>query len=280
VDVRPDTYNIDPDGVAVALTEKTKAVMAVHLFGLCAEMNALRAVLPENVTIIEDAACAAGATYQGAPPGTLGQVACFSFHPRKSISTGEGGMLITNDGALAARAEALRNHGATPSPEAEREGPAPYRMPDFNLLGYNYRMSDLQAAVGLVQLRKLDGFIDERNQWADRYHEALADLSWLILPRAGEDCRHAWQAYVTVVDQTRAPIPRNAIMDTLQARGIGTRPGTHAVTSLGYYRHVHGVDPARYPVASHVDRCSMAIPLHNRMSEEDFVYVADALHHV
>lgn len=176
VDVERETFNIDVGQVAGKLTERTKAVVPVHLFGLCANIDGLRAVLPTGVKIVEDAACATGASYKGRPAGGLGDVAAFSFHPRKSITTGEGGMLTTNDADLAARAEILRNHGASVSEEQRHHGPQPYILPDFNLLGFNYRMSDLQGAVGCVQLGRLDGFIAERERWCAYYDAALADL--------------------------------------------------------------------------------------------------------
>jgi len=134
------------------------------------DMGALRAALPEHVKLVEDAACAAGADWQGRPAGSLGDVAAFSFHPRKSITTGEGGMVTTNDAELAERMNQMRNHGATLSEEQRHHGPRPYLLPYFNLLGFNYCMTDLQGAVDVVQLGKLDGFIDERTRWAEYYH--------------------------------------------------------------------------------------------------------------
>ena len=194
-DVDPVTYNIDPAAVAAKVTARTKAAIPVHLFGLCADMDALRAALPASVKIVEDAACAAGAAYKGISAGALGDAACFSFHPRKSITTGEGGMLTVKDAALAARAEVLRNHGASISEEQRHLGPQPYLLPDFDELGFNYRMTDVQAAIGLVQLGKLDRFIDERDRWPRTYREELADIPWLRPPERPNDGRHAWQAY-------------------------------------------------------------------------------------
>ena len=127
-DVERRTNNIDPASVAAKITPRTKAVIPVHLFGLCADMDGLRAVLPPHVKIVEDAACAAGAAYKGTQAGGLGDVACFSFHPRKSITTGEGGMLVTNEQALAERADVLRNHGASISEEQRHHGPQPYLL--------------------------------------------------------------------------------------------------------------------------------------------------------
>lgn len=277
-DVDRATCNIDPADVARRVTPRTKAVIAVHLFGLCADMDALRAVLPPEVPIIEDAACAAGAAYKGVPAGALGLAAAFSFHPRKSITTGEGGMVTTNDDALADVANMLRNHGASISEEQRHKGPRPYLLPEFNLLGYNYRMTDLQGAVGLVQLQKLDRFIAEREQWAAFYRNALAGLGWLHMPLVpAEGGRHAWQAFVTYVDPETAPLQRNEIMARLQEQGVSTRPGTHAVHMLGYYRERYGIRPDDYPGARDCDANTMAIPLHNRMTKEDYAFVASAL---
>lgn len=276
VDVDRATYNLDPSAIAERVTERTKAVIVVHLFGLCADIDAIRAALPQGIAIIEDAACAAGASYKGVPAGALGDAAAFSFHPRKSVTTGEGGMVTTSDQALAETMGMMRNHGAAVSEEQRHLGPKPYILPEFNLLGFNYRMTDLQGAVGLVQLRKLDRFIAERQASAERYRDGLRQLSWLRMPQFGEG-GHSWQAFVTYVDPESAPMPRNAIMERLQAEGIATRPGTHAVHMLGLYRERLGVEPDEFPGARDCDANTMAIPLHNRMSEDDYEYVIDRL---
>ena len=190
VDVDYRTFNLDLDKVAAAVTDKTRAVIAVHLFGRCLDIDTLRDLLPDAVAIVEDAACAAGAAWQGRPAGSLGDVAAFSFHPRKSITTGEGGMVTTCNPELAERMNQMRNHGATLSEEQRHHGARPYLLPDFNLLGFNYRMTDLQGAVGLVQLQKLDAFIDERAEWAAFYQRELADIDWLLQPSAPEGGRH------------------------------------------------------------------------------------------
>lgn len=276
-DVNPDTYNIDPADLARAVTARTKAVIVVHMFGLCVDMDAVRAALPPHVKIIEDAACAAGASYKGVPAGGLGDAAAFSFHPRKSITTGEGGMITTNDADLADRANMMRNHGASISEEQRHKGPRPYLLPEFNLLGFNYRMTDLQGAVGRVQLSKLDHYIEERHRWARYYRDHLQQVSWLRMPRFPENGTHAWQAFVTYVDPDTAPRPRNDIMERLQAVGIATRPGTHAVHMLGFYRERLGLAPASLPGAQACSDNTMAIPLHNRMIRDDFDYVIGAL---
>lgn len=276
-DVDTKTFNIEVNSVKEKLTERTKAVIPVHLFGLCADIEGLKEALPQDVYILEDAACAAGAEYQGQPAGGLGDAAVFSFHPRKSITTGEGGMVTTNNEALATQMERLRNHGASVSEEQRHQGPKPYILPEFNMLGFNYRMSDLQGAVGVAQLPKLDGFIDERAAWAAWYREQLADIEWLQLPYEPENGRHAWQAFVTYVDPDKAPLARNDIMERLQSAGIATRPGTHAVHMLDLYKSRYGLQPEDFPNARDCDANTMAIPLHNRMTAEDYEHVVAAL---
>ena len=277
VDVDPDTYNIDPALTAAAVTPRTRAVVPVHLFGLCAEMAAIREAVGGSVAVVEDAACAAGASYRGRPAGGLGDVACFSFHPRKSITTGEGGMLVTADAELAERAEQLRNHGASVPEEVRHHGPAPFLLPDFDELGFNYRMTDLQAAVGLVQLSKLDGFIDERAQWAKWYAEELASFEWLRVPAEPEGGNHAWQAYVTVVDgrcSDRAQRPHGA---AARARcGHAPRDALGADHGLlpAAIRHRDGWLPGR---GVRLQERSMAIPLHNRMTRDDYEHVVAAI---
>jgi dTDP-4-amino-4,6-dideoxygalactose transaminase len=280
VDVDRTTFNLDPRLIATAITEKTKAVMVVHLFGLCADVDAIRASVPDSVFIVEDAACAAGAEYKGIPAGALGDVACFSFHPRKAITTGEGGMLTTNDQALAGRAEILRNHGASISEEQRHVGNEPYLLPEFGEIGFNYRMSDLQGAVGLVQLSKLDRFVSERDSYARRYESTLGDLPWLSLPRRPNGGIHAWQSYVTYVDPAIAPIPRNELMSRLHNKGIATRPGTHAVHTLQAYTRRYGFAPQDFAAAFDCQENTMAIPLHNKMAADDYAYVSDAIHKI
>jgi dTDP-4-amino-4,6-dideoxygalactose transaminase len=209
--------------------------------------------------------------------GTLGHAGAFSFHPRKILTTGEGGMVTSNDPDLAERARALRNHGASVSEEQRHLGPQPYLLPEFNLLGFNYRMTDLQAAVGLSQLRRLVDLLTFRTYWAGWYRERLARIPWLRLPAEPVAGRHSWQSFVTFVDEASAPCSRNDMMRRLEAAGIGVRPGTHAVHTLGLYRERFGYRPEDFPGALACAEQSMAIPLHNRMSPEDFERVAATL---
>ena len=275
-DVDPVTFNMDPEDLKKRITPKTKAIIPVHLFGLCANMDAIKAIAG-NIPLIEDGACAAGAAYKGTPAGALGTIGCFSFHPRKSVTTGEGGMITTNDDHLAEVMSMLRNHGASISEEQRHSGPRPYILPDFNILGYNYRMTDLQGAVGVVQIKKLDTFIDEREKWAIWYTNQLKDIAWLRTPQFGPEYKHGWQSFVTFVDESKSPCSRNEIMEKLQEQGISTRPGTHAVHMLNFYAQKYKLKPTDYPGAQAANDLSMAIPLHNRMVAEDYQYVVNVL---
>lgn len=286
-DVDPTTFNVDLDDVIRRVTPRTRAVVVVHLFGLCVDVDDLRSRLPDDVAIVEDAACAAGASLRGRPAGSLGVAGAFSFHPRKTITTGEGGMVTTSDVDLASRIEVLRNHGASVSEEQRHLGPRPHVLPDFDVLGFNYRMTDLQGAVGLVQLGRLDGFVAERHRLATNYVTALEDLDWIVPPPGlpatengvgvDDESVHGLQAFVTRILPDRSPLTRDALMDALQQAGIATRPGTHAVHRLGYYRDRFVFAADDYPGARDSELDSMALPLHNRMTEHDVDRVVSAI---
>jgi dTDP-4-amino-4,6-dideoxygalactose transaminase len=258
-DIERHTFNLDPALVAAKVGPRTRAVLAVHQFGLCADVDAIQAAAP-GVPLVEDAACAAGAAYRGRSAGGLGLAGAFSFHPRKVLTTGEGGMVTTNDDALAARVRALRNHGT-----------------ELDLPGFNYRMTDLQAAIGVVQLRKLDALFEERGRRAEQYRARLAGLEWLRLPSAPSGYRHGWQSFVTCVDEARAPMGRDALMAHLLEKRIATRAGTHAVHMLGYYRDRFGYAPDNFPAARAAAQGSLALPLHGQMTSDDYEYVIETL---
>ncbi len=276
VDIDPITFNIDVNSIAAKITEKTKAIIPVHLFGLCADIDAIKSFAP-NLKIVEDGACAAGAALNGRPAGSLGDIGCFSFHPRKSVTTGEGGMLTTNDDELAKKLNILRNHGASISEEQRHKGPKPYILPEFDSVGYNYRMTDLQGALGVIQLKKLDKFIEERQLWANFYHQELSRISWLRTPQYPTNYKHGWQSYVLFVDEAKSPIKRNDLMEYLQQKGISTRPGTHAIHMLGFYKNTFNIQPMDFPGAYAANEYSMSIPLHNMMKKEDYEYIVEIL---
>jgi perosamine synthetase len=276
VDVDRKTFNLDVKDLQTKITDKTKAIIPVHLFGLCADIDEIKKIV-KDIPIIEDGACAAGAAYKGRPAGSLGTIGCFSFHPRKSITTGEGGMITTNDDTLAELLSSLRNHGASISEEERHNGSKPYILPDFNLLGYNYRMTDLQASVGIVQLNKLTKFIDERNKWAAFYSNAFKDIDWIITPSYNENYKHGWQSYVLYIDESKSPLTRNQLMEKLQELGVSTRPGTHAPHMLQFYAEKYNIKPEDFPGAKDCTNYSMSIPLFNKMKIEDYEYVVKAI---
>ncbi|MHB8642328.1 MAG: DegT/DnrJ/EryC1/StrS family aminotransferase [Gaiellaceae bacterium] len=244
VDVDPETMNIDPAQIEV--TERTKAIVAVHLFGRPARLDEL----PES-TIVEDAAGALGARRAGRACGGLGALGCLSFHPRKIVTTGEGGAVTTNDAELAASARELRHHG--------------WRGDDMPRPGLNYRLSDINAAVGIPQVRRLDELLAARARLAAAYAERLRELP-VVLPRADDGDVHGWQAYVIQVER------RDDVLTALRAQGIEAQIGTYALHVLGAYR-----EQGFFSGAQHAFEHALALPFHSRLSEGDLDRVAAAL---
>jgi perosamine synthetase len=268
-DVSPETFNVDASAVEAAITPRTRAIVVVHLFGLSAEMNDILALAGRHdLAVIEDAACAIGTTYDGSPVGVLGDAGCFSFHPRKVITTGEGGMVTTNRDDLGERIRILRNHGASGMPDPELEPHGPWTMGLFDELGFNLRFSDIHAAVGIAQMSKLPRLLAERRACALRYNEFLADFDELQRPIAGPVDGHNYQSYVVrVIDGGRER--RNRIMEQLAAQNIQTRPGTHAVHRLGYYRQKYELAADDFPNAALCEDTTITLPIFPGMTEAD-----------
>jgi perosamine synthetase len=278
VDVSTETYNIDPARIEAAITPRTRAVLAVHLFGLGAPMAEILDVAQRHeLAVIEDAACAIGTTYHGRPVGTLGDIGCFSFHPRKIVTTGEGGMATTDREDLADRLRSLRNHGATGLPPASQEPHGPWTMATFDRLGFNLRFSDIQAAVGVAQMGKLDRLLRERRARAERYSALLAEIQQLALPGGtGEATGHTYQSYVVrIVDGDRER--RNDVMRHLAVQEIETRPGTHAVHRLGFYAKKYGYRPADFPNGLLCVDTTITLPIFPGMTDDDQDKVVDAV---
>jgi dTDP-4-amino-4,6-dideoxygalactose transaminase len=273
-DVDPTTFNLDPGAVAAAVTPRTRAIVAVHLFGLAAPMDKLIEIARRHdLSIIEDAACAIGTTWRDRPVGAIGDIGCFSFHPRKVITTGEGGMITTDRPELANRVRSLRNHGATGV--APGEDPSkPYTMGTFNMLGYNLRLSDIQAAVGVAQMAKLDALLAERRRLALNYARMLADVSAVAVPE--DDAGHTYQSFVIrVLEGGREK--RNAVMEALAVDGIQTRPGTHAAHRLGYYTAKYGIRPEQFPTAVACEDQTITLPIFPGMSSSEQEVVVEKL---
>jgi perosamine synthetase len=279
VDVDPATYNIDPARIESAITPRTRAIMAVHLFGLAAPMPEILAIARRHgLAVIEDAACAIGTTLGGKPVGAFGDLGCFSFHPRKVITTGEGGMVTTERPELAEKVASFRNHGSTGQPPATDEAHGPWTMATFGRLGFNLRMSDIQAAVGVAQMAKLDRLLAERRACAARYSALLAGVEEIARPTAGDAAGHSFQSYVIRVTKGGRP-RRNGIMSALAAKDIQTRPGTHAVHRLGYYRDKYEFKAEQFSVAAMCEDTTITLPIFPGMSAEDQQLVVDLIKH-
>jgi dTDP-4-amino-4,6-dideoxygalactose transaminase len=275
-DIDLQTFNLDPAQIENKITARTKAILPVHEFGLSADMDALLAIARRhNLRVVEDGACACGTRYRGQHVGTFGEVGCFSFHPRKAITTGEGGMLTTNDEALAQLFEVLRSHGAETSDLARHQSNAGFILPEFNRLGFNYRMTDIQGAIGVEQMKRLDGILAQRRARAHRYTARLQNVPGIILPREPDGYTHVYQSYVILIQAGHTA--RDHIALTLQAKGIATRQGTHAVHALGYYRAQYGLTPDDCPQAWRADQESLTLPLYATMTDAEQDYVIDAL---
>jgi len=269
VDIDLSTFNIDPDALEVAITPRTKAIIAVHLFGLAAPMNEIKAIAePRGIAVIEDAACAIGTTYKGKPVGSIGDIGCFSFHPRKAVTTGEGGAVTTDRDDLAQLVRSQRNHGATGVPDPSIEPHGPWTMATFDNLGFNLRLSDIQAAVGVAQMGKLDRLLSERRRLGHRYSELLAGNNSIARPLGGDLEGHTFQSYVIrVLEGNRER--RNAVMTALAAAEIQTRPGTHAVHRLGYYKNKYGLRSEQFPNAVLAEDTTITLPIFPNMTDED-----------
>ena len=253
IDIDPHSFNVDVSKAERFLRlnanqqANVKAIMPVHLFGLCADMSAVMKLAKRyNILVIEDAACALGSFFDSTHAGTFGNAGCFSFHPRKLITTGEGGMLVTNSPEISDSVSSLRDHGAAVS-DLERHEKDGFLLPAFDRIGYNYRLTDIQAAIGVEQMRKLQWIINKRVEKAAEYNKELGDIDCFQLPRALEGYKHSYQSYVVmlrdpahvVIDSNKLEKLRNArdaIMAKLAEKGISTRQGTSAVHRLGYYR--------------------------------------------
>ena len=246
VDVDLKTYNIDSELIKEKITDKTKAIIPVHTFGQPAEIDEIMEIAEDyNLKVIEDAACALGAKYKNKFVGTIGDIGCLSFHARKGITTGEGGMAITNNKNLAEKIRNLSVFGMTSA--WNREKSDEFIIPEFTELGYNYKMSDITAAVGVAQLRKLDEIIERKRELAKYWDEKLREIEFIEPPYVSENVEHIYQSYVALVDKR---IKRNKLIETLMKKGIQTQIGTYA-------SHIQ-------PVYNSKDKCPNSLDIFNR----------------
>ena len=271
VDCDPTTFNLLLEDMLNKVTDKTSAIVVVHLFGLCVDVEALKRALPRPIPIVEDAACAVGAVMKDRSAGSMGDIGVFSFHPRKTLTTGEGGMITTNSDKYSDAVRVLRNHGASPLESSSSDNSHVVQMPKFDHLGFNYRLTDIQAAIGRVQLEKLPMFLAERHELATIYSRRLSNFTNIVVPKIEGDFTHSLQSYVILVNGESTN--RDSLSNFLGVNGISTRPGTHAVHTLGYYQSNFGYSDQDLPGALKCATKSLAIPLHNCMSEKDVEYV-------
>lgn len=286
VDVDLRTFNIDVDQIESRITPRTKGIIPVHLFGLSADMSPiLELARRHGLWILEDAACGFDSWYKRAHVGTFGEFGAFSFHPRKAITTGEGGMLTTGSDELASLARTLRDHGASRSDLDRHEQRYSFLLAEYHHLGFNFRMTDIQGALGVAQMAKADRIMKSRREGAARYDGLLKDVEWLQLPFRHADYVHGYQSYVCLFKPEEPTLEscqsmfdrRNRIMGALEAGGIVTRQGTHAPPHLDYYAKKYSIAPEDFPNAYMAERLSLTLPLYAGMTEAESAQVVEAL---
>lgn len=265
VDIRLDTFNVDPAVVAEAVTPRTAAIMPVHAFGLVADMDPIIALATQHgFPVLEDTACALGAMYDGRQAGSLGTAGVFSFHPRKLITTGEGGIITTSDEDLAGRIAVLRSHGAVRGPH----------FLSFVDAGYNYRLSDVHAAIGIAQMAKLDYILTRRRALAAVYDNLLRDVSGVTVPTVPTKNLHSYQSYVVLLDEA---IDRDGVIVAMKERGIETTLGTYSMHLQPYFRNRFGIPDSSLPNATRAHYSSLTLPLYPQLEEDELTEVASAL---
>jgi perosamine synthetase len=274
-DIDLATYNLDPDRIEEVITPSTKAILVVHQIGLAARMNEILAIAARHgLLVIEDAACAIGAEYEDQLIGRpLGTMACFSFHPRKILTTGEGGMITTNDAALAAKLRRIRQHAMSLS-DVARHSSKQIMAETYDEVGFNFRMTDMQAAMGITQLNRLDGFLGRRRLLASRYTEALRDLPWLLTPIVPANCRHNYQSYmVRLLDDVASR--RDAVMQELLEKNISTRRAIMAIHRELPYRSEHWENSL--PQTNLATETSLILPLFHQMTDLEQDYIIESI---
>lgn len=266
VDVRKEDFNIDVNKIEESITSKTRAIIAVHLFGYPADMDEImRIARLHGLYVVEDCACAIGTTYNGVPVGTIGDVGCFSFHPRKVITTGEGGICCTNDEEVGKKIQQYRNHGASADNSAVDFG-KPYYMGVFDEVGYNYRMSDIQAAVGVAQFEKLRELLDDRQCTAEYYYRELKGNDKIALPEIREGFGHTFQSFVIRLKECNR-IKRNKVMDYMLEKGIQSRPGTIAIHRTKFNKEKYSILEQTFANACICEDTSITLPIYPYMED-------------
>lgn len=264
VDVRLADFNIDPGAIDAVITENTRAVLPVHEFGHPADIEAIAAIASRHgLPIIEDAACAFGSTYRNRSVGTFGALGSFSLHPRKAVTSGEGGILITNDPVAADFARTMRNHGIS-----DRFG-----APEFVAAGFNYRMTDFQAALVRGQITRMDDMIEARRRVAQRYDQEIA-VPWLRKPAKPLKGSTSWQSYHALLE---CRINRDAVLHLLKSRGIGCSYGAQCIPILPYYAQKYGYRSSDFPSAARAYQQGIVLPMFDTITDEQIDYVVSTI---
>lgn len=276
-DVLLNTYNLDPVDTEKKITEKTKAILLVHQIGMPADIDVFKSLCKKyNLKLIEDAACAAGSAYKGEKIGSQSDLVCFSFHPRKVISTGDGGMITTNREDYFNRLKLLRQHGMSVNDRVRHEAKT-LVFEDHIEIGYNYRMTDIQAAVGIKQLEKLDWIVGERRKVAFAYNDAFQDMDFLHLPLEEEGYFSNYQSYSIHLNKS-CPLDRNALMQQLLDKGIACRRGIMTSHRETAYK-IASMD-VNLPVSEDLQDNSILLPLYVPMEDRDVNYVIDTFREI
>ncbi|WP_350352664.1 DegT/DnrJ/EryC1/StrS family aminotransferase [Microbacterium sp. A8/3-1] len=265
VDIDEATFNLDPALLDAAVTARTRAIMPVHAFGLCADMDAINAVAARHeLPVLEDAACALGGTYGGRHAGTLGTAGVYSFHPRKIITTAEGGMITTDDDELAKRIAVLRAHGAVRG-ELYME---------FVEAGFNYRLSDVHAAIGLAQMTRIDDIVSGRRRAASELTSRVSGIEGVQVPTEPAGTAHTFQSYVVLLDDR---IDRDEVIRRMRTRDIETTLGTYGMHLQPYFRERFGIPDEALPHTTRAHHQALTLPLYPQLTEDDMDAIADAL---
>ncbi len=281
VDIDPNTLNMDMNLLEAAITERTKVIMPVHFAGLSVDLDPLYEIANRHgIRVLEDAAHAIGTEYKGKRIGSFGDTQVFSFHPNKNMTTGEGGCVVTRDQKLADEVAKLRFHGIDRQ-SFNRYGKNGSQDYEIVLPGYKYNMMDIQAAIGIYQLKELGGFIARRNELAARYHEALSDLQqWTLPSPASYDNLHAWHIYTPLINEEVTHMNRDEFMQAMKDKNIGTGLHFRAAHLYPYYRQAFGFAPGDFPHAESVCERIVSLPLFPGMTDAEHDRVLDVMYSI
>ena len=263
VDIKLDSLCIDINKIESMITGKTKVIIPVQEFGQSSDMDKIMELAKKhNLNVIEDAACALGAEYKGKMVGTIGDIGCFSLHPRKAITTGEGGIVVTNNDKFAEKIRILRNHGLS-----YING-----KPQFVMAGFNYRMTNIQGAIGVAQIKKIDRINQRKTEIAHKYSELLRNMEGITLPEEKSYGKHVWQTYHIILDEK---INRDEVIKKLKEKGIETNFGAYAVHEEPYYKNKYEYESCNFKNSLLANKNGLALPLHSKLKEKDVAFIVE-----